>query len=356
MRYPSGSTICPSSQYAPNFSIVLREGTNNMILRFRYAVMLLAASVAFADPSVPVINKVLVDSIHNTATIVGTNLLGHDNVGISSVDLGGVPLTTLGPLTPTMIVVNVGSFAPGTYELVLIPMKHGQGNPEEQVSFEVAIGANGAPGSQGPPGTQGPAGAPGAMGMTGPQGPPGQAGGSGGPNGVKEFTVTGPFVVPPGVHTIEVELWGGGGFAGGETANPSAGGGGGGSGAYTHTVISVTPGAMLTVTVGGPTMATMIVAGTNTVASANGGMSGVSKNGCGNPGAGGLGGAMDMTAMISRGGNPGAPGTDCTFGIVSGVNGAGGSGVIGQSNSPVGTGQGGGSNGPPGLGYAFIKW
>jgi hypothetical protein len=69
-----------------------------------------------------------------------------------------------------------------------------------------------------------------------------------------------------------------------------------------------------------------------------------------------MGGEMDMTAMIGRGGNPGAQGTDCTFGIVSGVNGAGGSGVIGTSNAPVGTGQGGGSNGPPGNGYALIRW
>src|ERR1700676_1014507 len=103
-----------------------------MILTFRYAVMLLAASVALADPSAPVINKVLVDSIHNTATIVGTNLLGHDNVGVSSVTLSGVVLTTLGPPTQTTITVNVGSFAPGTYELILIPMKHhdGQGNSQ----------------------------------------------------------------------------------------------------------------------------------------------------------------------------------------------------------------------------------
>lgn len=241
--------------------------------------------------------------MRNVATIIGTNLSGHGNARLSSVTLD--------------------------CSRRLTPMKYQQEDQVDSqnghVSCEVPIGA-------------------------------GPAGGSGGLKGVKEFTVNGSFVVPPGVHTIEVELWGGGGFAGGETATPSAGGGGGGSGAYTHTVIPVTPGATLTVTVGGPTMATMIAAGTNTLACANGGLSGVSRNGCGNPGAGGVGGAMDTTAMISRGGNPGATGTDCTFGIVSGVNGAGGSQVMGQSNAPVGTGQGGGSNGSPGPGYAFIKW
>ncbi len=73
-------------------------------------------------------------------------------------------------------------------------------------------------------------------------------------HGTHEFTTTSLIVVPAGVTSVTVELWGaGGGGGGGATETYSeggSGGGGGASGAYGRIVASVRPGATLLLVVG----------------------------------------------------------------------------------------------------------
>lgn len=126
-------------------------------------------------------------------------------------------------------------------------------------------GAAGPAGPQGIPGPAGQAGPAGPQGPAGPAGPPGASGsGTGGFNGIQEFTQSGTFTVPAGVTHLLVEMWGAGGGGGGGSSGLSTGlpaplsasgcagvgGGGGGAGGYTRAVVSVTPGATYTVTVG----------------------------------------------------------------------------------------------------------
>lgn len=73
-----------------------------------------------------------------------------------------------------------------------------------------------------------------------------------GPRGVQLFESDGDFIVPAGVTSVLVELWGGGGGAGLQSAaigspEPGAGGGGGG---YLRTVLTVSPSQVIPVTVG----------------------------------------------------------------------------------------------------------
>jgi hypothetical protein len=111
-------------------------------------------------------------------------------------------------------------------------------------------GTNGAPGPQGPAGTNGAPGPQGAPGTNGAAGPQGQVGGL----HMLIFDTDGNFVVPDGVTTVVVELWGGGG-GGGQSfldgIGGGSGGGGGGGGAYTKTSLAVTPGTSYVITVGG---------------------------------------------------------------------------------------------------------
>ena len=72
-------------------------------------------------------------------------------------------------------------------------------------------------------------------------------------HGIQEFTKTATFVVPAGVLSLTVELWGAGGGGGGGTVGglgPGSGGGGGGSGAYLKSVLAVQSGQSYTVEVG----------------------------------------------------------------------------------------------------------
>ncbi|HSF55854.1 MAG TPA: hypothetical protein VLA71_19020, partial [Algoriphagus sp.] len=58
----------------------------------------------------------------------------------------------------------------------------------------------------------------------------------------------GTFIVPAGVTSITVEVWGAGGRGGSRTSNGEGGGGGGG--AYSRSVIAVTPGQVFNYYVG----------------------------------------------------------------------------------------------------------
>jgi hypothetical protein len=57
---------------------------------------------------------------------------------------------------------------------------------------------------------------------------------------------TGNFTVPLGVSSLIVELWGGGGGG----ANIASAAGGGGGGAYTRGILPVTPGSVISITIG----------------------------------------------------------------------------------------------------------
>ncbi len=177
------------------------------------------------------------------------------------------------------------------------------------------------------------------------------------------FNSSGTFTVPAGITRIMVELWGaggGGGGGGGSTSSSTMGGSGGGAGAggYVKDILSVTPGASITVTIGiggaggqggqwfnlnhdglpgangGNTSF-----GTTTVGSGNGGNPGTQGTGSGN-GNGGSGGA---------GGNaPGLLGITGQFGFDANYSGFGGSspnggfgGNPGGNKTPGGGGSGG---------------
>lgn len=136
------------------------------------------------------------------------------------------------------------------------------------------------------------------------------------------FTSSGTFTVPANVYILKVEVWGGGGAGGGSNINKQAGGGGGG-GAYTfNNSISVTPGEVISYTVGAGGVG--VVAGNGS----NGGSSTFKGVNAG----GGFGGLRATTV-------PGAGGTGGTGGF------NGGSGRVGTSS----TGGGGGSSAGPGI-------
>jgi len=276
---------------------------------------------------------------------------------------------------------------PGSYLLQV------QGGAFYQIAVFVAtIGAVGPPGPKGDPGDRGPQGPPGEQGLQGLQGQPGppgevtaaqltalaarvaalEAGGGGGGSGVnfRAFTTSGEFVVPAGVTTIGIELWGAGGggaaganggfagFGGGPVGG--AGGGGGGSGAYLRTTLSVTAGGTYNVVIGtggsaggGNGGSSEFTQGTAVLASAAGGTGGAGTNG----GPGGV--SAPGTGVIAHNGlygsNAGALPAytgDCSGGppcqvSQGGAPGGAGGGPINGSVAPVGTtgGAGGGGGG-----------
>lgn len=144
-------------------------------------------------------------------------------------------------------------------------------------------------------------------------------------HGIKEFTQSGTFTVPDDVTTILVEIYAAGGGGGGweeAVGAPFGVGGGGGAGAFSRSVIHVTPRCTLAVSVGIGGADGKYSNGGGAPPATNGGDSDVSLNGI--PlitarggkaglsnlygGTGGAGGAVDPTAMISHAGENGGPG------------------------------------------------
>jgi hypothetical protein len=176
---------------------------------------------------------------------------------------------------------------------------------------------------------------------------------------IASFAYTGSqqsWLVPSGVTTIHAVLVGGRGGLGSSGALGS-----GGFGARVEADLSVSPGQMLFVMVGGNGGAGDF-GGTPGAGGFNGGGSG--GNGAGNWGGGGGGGASDLRAtdsgvpdsLLSRlivaaggggagttsGGNAGAPGADPLGGGGAGTSGAGGTGGSGSGSGSAGSiGQGG---------------
>lgn len=211
------------------------------------------------------------------------------------------------------------------------------------------------------------------------------------PTNTQVFSTSGThqFVVPPGVHTIGVEVWSGGGGGGDrvtsfvatscESTVGAGGAGGGGSGGYVRASIDVTPGETLEVRVGsgglpgmlnGPGFtggASSVIRGQTTLVRVSGGSGGapgvpnmnVVLNCPGSlAGAGGAGGTVGtvlgtvVTQSVGRTGGRGS-GPCCniappTPGFCQGTGGAGGTVILaGVPLLPVGFGQGGRGWGPP---------
>ncbi len=162
------------------------------------------------------------------------------------------------------------------------------------------------------------------------------------------------YVVPSGVTEITVKVWGagGGGAGGGWAANNAASGGSGGGGGYSSSVIGVTPGETLTISVGG------------------GGGGGGSFGGCCGQGRGAGGGGYSRITGIRNGSATtlilapgGAGGGGGNMNSAGGAGGAGG-GSSGNAGTAVGAttagsggtsgagGAGGGSNGTTGSSLA----
>lgn len=119
---------------------------------------------------------------------------------------------------------------------------------------------------------------------------------AGGIGGLREFTVSGTFVVPPGVSKILVEAWGGGGGG-----HDSEWGWGGGSGGYIRSALDVTPEETLIVAIGvggavaAPGGSTQVRRGGAPIVSANGGQPGQLDEG-------GAGGTVSGPPGIARNG------------------------------------------------------
>ncbi len=153
--------------------------------------------------------------------------------------------------------------------------------------------------------------------------------------GMHIFLTDGSFTVPIGVTTILVEVWGAGG-GGGNGGNGTcgscgwtSGGGGGGSGGYKKRILNVTPGQIITYSIGiggGPLLA---------------------------------GGSSSFGGIIANGGQPGVNGSGpYTSGGVGGAGGTGGSGGNNGSNGANVTDKGGsggsGGNAAQGIGFGGI--
>lgn len=146
------------------------------------------------------------------------------------------------------------------------------------------------------------------------------------------------FTVPDGVTRIRARVVGGGGGAGGSATAKSGGGGGGGG--YAESWITVTPGQVLSISVGaggaggtaGNTGSSGSVSSVSGFLSASGGLFGDA--GGGGTGAGGFGGA-------GTGGDINSTGSDGSDGAAVGNvgAGAGGGSVLGGSTRSGGTGR-----------------
>ncbi|WP_157474154.1 G8 domain-containing protein, partial [Flavihumibacter petaseus] len=137
------------------------------------------------------------------------------------------------------------------------------------------------------------------------------------------------FVVPAGVTSVQVELWGGGGAGGGTSANQNKYAGGGGGGAYFRaTSVVVTPGSSITVTVGRGGQGVLNANGPAGEASTFASASPVTANG-----GGGGGGALN-TNNTAQAGSAGAAATG-TFN--------GGAGIAGSTSNTYSGGGGGGA-------------
>jgi hypothetical protein len=159
---------------------------------------------------------------------------------------------------------------------------------------------------------------------------------------VQTFTANGSFVVPCGVTSISVQVWGGGGGGAGDGTNNTTAGAGGGGGGYSTAVIAVTPGTTINyiVGLGGAGGAANGTAGGTTTfstVSATGGGGGQEENGGG--GAAGTGNTNNGVAGANSSGTTGGNGG------AGGNGGNGGAGAANGGNGGAGVAPGGGGGG-----------
>ncbi|MEG9622057.1 glycine-rich domain-containing protein [Pseudomonas guariconensis] len=152
------------------------------------------------------------------------------------------------------------------------------------------------------------------------------------------------WTVPPGVTKVDVEVRGGGGSGG--FGSQDTGSGGGGGGGISKRLCTVTPGAVITVTVGAGGAAVSTVGATGNAGgassfgsfcSATGGSGGSSGSGAG----GGYGAGGDFNASLGSG-NPALRNAPGTYAL--GGSGGGGESIFATNNStaPSQPGMGGG--------------
>ncbi len=172
---------------------------------------------------------------------------------------------------------------------------------------------------------------------------------------VVTISSSGTWVVPAGVTSVKVEVWGTGGSGGGVSSSGSArGAGSGGGGGYSVATKTVVPGNSYTITIGalgavstgnGGNGGASIFTGTGGTVIANGGSGGAANNGVGGAGGTGIGtGAFSGGAGGAGAGNGagGGGGAGSAGAGVSGGNAATGTGGIGSpNNAPYIGGSGG---------------
>lgn len=167
------------------------------------------------------------------------------------------------------------------------------------------------------------------------------------------------FTVPPGVYSLDVEVWGAGGGGGGTGNSTLGGAGGGGAGGYSRKRVPTTPGQTYAITVGaggaaGGQGGAGGAGGSSSFGSecsATGGGGGLQAGGPGNGGQGGVGTGGDINSMGGNGSagaqaspGSGGPGGGAPFG------GAGGGGAPGIPSGGTFPGGGGGARGSASLG------
>lgn len=161
------------------------------------------------------------------------------------------------------------------------------------------------------------------------------------------FTATGTFTVPTGITKVKVTVVGGGG--GGASASS---GGGGGGGAAIKIITGLTPAGTVAVTVGagGAVQTTGGTSSFGAHCSATGGAGGTS--GTNGAGAGGIG----SSGLLNIGGTAGGPG--CAGGI--GLQGSGGSSILGGGGVSAAAGQvyggGGGCTSTGAAGVVIVEY
>lgn len=153
---------------------------------------------------------------------------------------------------------------------------------------------------------------------------------------------SGTFIVPCGINSITVQVWGGGGAGGGDRTNGGVGGSGGGAGGYSTATLAVTPGQSYTYSVGSGGVGT----NGNPATGPDGGQSffrnaGLTVNLIAN---GGRGGAANAANAAPQGeGGTASGGTTNTSGG-NATSSVGTSGGAGGSASNGGTGGAGGAD------------